>query len=457
MDLSLRQQDLRDRLIRVRQFSEQLCQPLEPEDCVVQPITDVSPPKWHLAHVTWFFEQFMLLPQGHEPFHPKYTYLFNSYYESVGDRTARPLRGFMTRPTLKEILAYRHHCDRALLKLLEKAQGSEVLDLLELGIHHEQQHQELLLTDIKYILGLNPLFPTYRTDLKGSVEHADLVPQEIDSGLQKQSHPPFNYIPIEPGLYDVGDRGDRFCFDNELGRHPVYLPGAEVADRLVTNGDYLAFIEDGGYQQFHHWLADGWDWVNRTGAIAPLYWHYLEGQWFEFTLGGLRSLNLTAPVSHICYYEADAYARWAGHRLPTEFEWEVAVRLQGKGARSRDRGQNPDNPVSDDAILSEVTSESAGFVDGDALQPMPPQPGDRQWFGQVWQWTASAYLPYPGFRQAAGAVGEYNGKFMADQWVLRGASCATARSHARLTYRNFFQSPKQWQFTGLRLARSRPA
>jgi ergothioneine biosynthesis protein EgtB len=453
MDLSPRQSTLRDRLIRVRQFSEQLCQPLEPEDCVVQPIADVSPPKWHLAHVTWFFEQFLLLPQGQAEFHPQYTYLFNSYYESVGDRTARPLRGFMTRPTLREILAYRHHCDRGLLTLLERPQNPEILDLLELGIHHEQQHQELLLTDIKYILGLNPLLPVYRADLNA-------ISNNLNSNgnlIPKNAVQPPDYISLEPGLYDVGFRGDGFCFDNELGRHSVYLQGAAVADRLVTNGEYLAFIEDGGYQQFHHWLADGWDWVNRTGAIAPLYWHRRDGQWFEFTLGGLRSLDLTAPVSHICYYEADAYARWAGQRLPTEFEWEVAVRQQAKGARSRDRTQKPEIPTSDQEILSEVTSKTAGFVDGDTLQPQPPQPGDRQWFGQVWQWTTSAYLPYPGFRQAAGAVGEYNGKFMADQWVLRGASCATARSHARLTYRNFFQSPKQGQFTGLRLARSRTA
>lgn len=451
MDLSPRQRALRDRLMQVRHFSERLCQPLEPEDCVVQPIADVSPPKWHLAHVTWFFEQFILRPQGYPEFHPQYTYLFNSYYESVGDRTARPLRGFMTRPTLKEILAYRHHCHQGLLRLLETPQHPEILDLLELGIHHEQQHQELLLTDIKYILGMNPLFPVYRSDLTGIQKDLNAV----DDSNHSHAIQPLDYLPIEPGLYGVGDRGDGFCFDNELGHHSVYLQGAELGDRLVTNGEYLAFIEEGGYRQFHHWLADGWDWVNRTGAIAPLYWHFLDGQWFEFTLGGLRSLNLAAPVSHICYYEADAYARWAGQRLPTEFEWEVAVRLQAKGQPSQGRGEGDEGPL-DNWLLGESMTSATGFVDSDALQPQPPQPGDLQWFGQVWQWTASAYLPYPGFRQAAGAVGEYNGKFMADQWVLRGASCATARSHARLTYRNFFQSSKQWQFTGLRLARSRP-
>lgn len=408
---------LKLRYKEVRAKTEAICNPLSAEDYVVQPVEEVSPPKWHLGHTTWFFETFILaeyLP-GYHIFHEQFSFLFNSYYESVGERVIRTNRGNITRPGIDEVLKYRAHVDEAMEKLLALEMSSEVQQLLELGLQHEQQHQELLLYDIKYILGHNPVFPAY-----------------LDKPVS-QSHKPkkAKFLPIEEGLYRIGHNKEGFCFDNELGVHQVFIHDCQIMDRLVTNGEYLEFIEDGGYQYFGHWLSDAWAWVNEYQIKAPEYWHNVEGQWMAYNLkGGLQPLDLHAPVTHISYYEANAYAKWKGMRLPTEFEWEVASWKYG-------------------AITAKTN-----FVESENFQPIAQQAENNQLYGDVWEWTESAYLPYPYYEAPAGAVGEYNGKFMVNQMVLRGGSCATQESHIRNTYRNFFHPHLRWMFSGLRLAQT---
>lgn len=415
-------QELRLDYQSIRKQSVEICEPLEAEDYVVQPIMDVSPPKWHLGHVTWFFENFVLIPhlKAYQPFDLKLNYFFNSYYESQGPRILRSKRGNITRPGLSVILEYRRHVDGHMVKLLEQFGDEQVpkelFDLIILGLQHEQQHQELLVTDIKYILGNNPLFPVFR--------------EKTDDGsgyeMSKAS-----FLPVEEGVYEIGYTGKGFCFDNELAVHKVFLHEFEIMDRLVTNGEYLEFMQDGGYDSFEYWLSDGWDWVNQQEVKAPVYWFEKEGQWWYFTMNGLRPIDPDAPVTHISYYEADAYAQWKGLRLPTEFEWEVAAKKYA-----------PDIP------------QDSNFVETNHYHPTARRHDkDYQFLGNAWEWTSSAYLAYPNYPRLKGALGEYNGKFMVNQMVLRGGSCATPRSHIRHSYRNFFHADKRWQFTGVRLAR----
>ncbi|MGB3200135.1 MAG: ergothioneine biosynthesis protein EgtB [Nodosilinea sp.] len=400
----------------VRSLSEMLCEPLEIEDYGLQAMADISPPKWHLAHTTWFFETFLLQPylDGYVDFHPGYGYLFNSYYEAIGDRHPRPQRGLLSRPTVSEVYQYRAHVDAAMAKLLAH-QGSHpaVQELVALGLHHEQQHQELLLTDLKYNLAINPLHPAYRQDV-AVVECACPTPLE--------------FVEFAGGLHTIGHQAQGFAFDNEGPTHKVYLQDFALANRLITNGEYLEFMADGGYQTAVHWLAEGWAMVQSEGWQAPLYWEQRDGQWWIFTLGGLQPVNLLEPVCHLSYFEADAFATWRGCRLPTEAEWEVAA------------AQFP---------------RQGNLLEADHLHPQPVANTDslNQLYGDVWEWTQSAYLPYPGFRPAPGAVGEYNGKFMCNQMVLRGGSCVTPPGHIRSSYRNFFPPSARWQFSGLRLAK----
>lgn len=374
----------------IRNHSVEICRPLEIEDYVVQPIIDVSPPKWHLGHTTWFFETFILLPNfpGYEVYDPQYNFVFNSYYETIGARVIRTDRGNLSRPSVADVYRYRDYVDENMNEFLKSGYLTKSLEsLLELGLNHEQQHQELLLTDIKYILGHNPLFPAYTVE-----EEASKI--ETDTS---------EFISFSEGVYEIGFEGEGFCFDNELRRHKVYLNDFKIASRLVTNGEYLEFIEAKAYEDFRYWHAEGWDWVKQNEAKSPLYWHFINGKWMNYTLNGLQEIKPDEPLCHINFFEASAFASWKGLRLPTEAEWEVA---------------------------------SQHF----------------NW-GQRWEWTNSAYLPYPGFKKEAGAVGEYNGKFMVNQTVLRGASVATPKGHSRNTYRNFFPTNLQWQFTGIRLAK----
>ena len=411
--------DLTLRYREVRNLTEALAAPLGPEDQTVQTMPDVSPTKWHRAHTTWFFETFLLEAHvaGYEPFDPAYGYLFNSYYEAVGARHPRAERGHLTRPTVADVAAYRRAVDGAMTAALDSGALDRVADLVVLGLHHEQQHQELLLMDIKHVLSVNPLRPAY-------VER-DLGPAG--------PVPPLGWIDRPGGVTTVGDPGAGFAFDNERPRHDVLLAPHRLADRLVTNGEWLAFIDDGGYRRPELWLSDGWATVGAQGWRAPLHWLPVDDGWHEHTLSGTAPVDPARPVVHVSHYEADAYARWAGARLPTEQEWEAAV------------AGSPAAPPSFDPRFVTAGPHPRPVADDD--------PGPlRQAFGEVWQWTSSPYVGYPGFHPAAGAVGEYNGKFMSGQMVLRGSSCATPPGHARSTYRNFFPPAARWAFSGLRLA-----
>jgi ergothioneine biosynthesis protein EgtB len=401
----------------VRGQTEALCQGLAAEDYVVQPMPDVSPTKWHLAHTSWFFETFVLQPHGpgYRPLDPAYAYLFNSYYTQAGERHCRAQRGYLSRPTVAEVYAYRRYVDEHLLALLGGADRAtlEVLrPLLEIGLHHEQQHQELLVTDIKHVFSVNPLRPVYRE------QPAETHP----------APPPLEWAAFPEGVYWIGHDGDGFAYDNEGPRHRVFLEAFQLASRLVTCGEYLAFMEDGGYARPELWLSAGWATVQENEWTEPFYWERRDGEWWTFTLSGMRRVDPNEPVAHLSYFEADAYARWAGARLPAEAEWEVASTRAALGG---------------------------SFVESLRFHPAPPAGGGAltQMFGDVWEWTRSQYSPYPGYQPAPGALGEYNGKFMCNQFVLRGGSCATPRSHIRRSYRNFFPPEACWQFTGVRLAK----
>ena len=373
---------------KVRQRTESICAPLEKEDYAIQPTEDVSPPKWHLGHTTWFFEQFILVQyvEDYQVFNKEFSFIFNSYYETLGERILRTDRGNLSRPTVDEVYAYRKYVDEIVEQHLPALSCDEIENILTIGLNHEEQHQELLITDIKYILGHNPLLPPY-----GYFKaHSPIEENE-------------EWVQMKRGQYDIGFKGDTFCYDNELNPHTVFIEEYAIRNTLVSNQEYLAFVENGGYQKFDLWHSEGWDWVQKNENKSPMYWHKLNGKWNHYTLEGLQELDLNAPVTHINYFEAFAFAQWAGHRLPTEFEWEAANQ-------------------------------------------------QFKW-GQRWEWTESAYLPYPGYKKPDGALGEYNGKFMVNQKVLRGASVATSPSHSRSTYRNFFQPHLRWQYTGIRLAK----
>jgi ergothioneine biosynthesis protein EgtB len=377
-----------NRYQEIRKTTESICEPLETEDYVAQPISDVSPPKWHLAHTTWFFETFLLkeFSKNYREFHPQYAFLFNSYYVGAGERMLRPNRGNMTRPTVEEIYQYRKYVDVAVGELLSHIITDEMKNILEIGFNHEQQHQELLFYDIKYILGHNPLFPAYD---KGFEEYF----------IEDWEH---DWVHINKGNYKIGFEGKGFSFDNEHNFHEVHLEGAKISNKLVTNGEYAEFIEAKGYENHEFWHSDARAWLEETGISSPLYWHKMDGKWHYYTLAGLKPINKDAPLMHISFYEAYAFAEWKGMRLPTEFEWETAANLFDWGKR--------------------------------------------------WEHTGSAYLPYPGYTKPAGAIGEYNGKFMVNQMVMRGSSRATSLNHSRKTYRNFFHPHLQWHFSGIRLA-----
>ncbi len=399
----------------MRETSLGICAPLSVEDHSLQPIPDASPAKWHLAHTTWFFETFLLGAQnGYYPFHPAFRNLFNSYYNAVGDRPLRALRHTLSRPGLDEVHAYRSYVDDAIVHMLTTEPAPELVALITLGINHEQQHQELIVTDVKNGLWTNPLRPALRSTQESRNARGSSVPARQWSSFPE-------------GIYSVGFAGEGFAFDNETPRHNVYLEGFRLASRLVTNGDYLDFMRDDAYGTANLWLSDGWDCVCNNQWSAPLYWEQRDGDWWHYTVEGMRPVDLSEPVCHVSYYEADAFARWAGARLPTEFEWEVAARS---------------------------CRVAGNLLESGLLHPRAAEVSEplSQMFGDVWEWTASAYVPYPGFKPAAGAVGEYNGKFMCNQMVLRGGSCATPLSHVRATYRNFFPPHVRWQFMGLRLA-----
>ena len=410
--------ELSARYPAVRAATERLALGLSAEDCAIQSMPDASPVKWHLAHTTWFFETFVLEPglEGYRAFDPAYRYLFNSYYNAVGDRHPRLERGLLSRPVLDEVLAYRRHVDDAMERLFSGAPGARAMaELIELGTHHEQQHQELILTDLKHLLSRNPLRPAYQKPWP-------LTPVRP----RKRA-----WIAHQAGLVETGYAGPGFCFDNELPRHRSWLEAFRIAADPVTHGDFVEFIEDAGYRRPELWLSAGWDAVNARGWQAPAYWERRDGSWHTFTLHGMVPVDPHTPVCHVSFYEADAYARWASARLPSETEWEVASRQ---------------------------ASLEGNFLENGALHPLAlredvPAGKPAQMFGDVWEWTRSDYAPYPGFRTAEGAVGEYNGKFMSGQFVLRGGSCATPANHIRASYRNFFPPEARWQFSGVRLAR----
>ncbi len=411
--------ELMRRYRHVRNFSKRICETLEPEDYVIQSMPEASPTKWHLAHTSWFFETFVLKQffPDYRSTHPQYAFLFNSYYNAVGPFYSRPHRGLLSRPTVKEVFHYRADVDLLVPELIEAADEqllAQLEPIMTLGLHHEQQHQELMLTDIKNVFWQNPLRPSFR-------RRDPKRPSEL---------PPMNWLPFEEGLRGVGHDGAGFSYDNEGPRHRAFVQSFELASRLVTNAEFLAFIEDGGYQRPELWLSLGWNTVKERGWNAPLYWEQRVGKWHYMTLAGMAELVPEEPVCHVSLFEADAYARWSGARLPTEEEWETAASglpLEGN------------------------------FVESDLFHvaPLAPPASARkpgQMFGDVWEWTRSSYSPYPGYSAVAGALGEYNGKFMCNQYVLRGGSCATSQSHIRRTYRNFFPPDARWQFNGIRLA-----
>lgn len=411
---------------RIRAATEAICAPLHKEDYMVQSMPDVSPPKWHIAHVSWFFEAFILKPflSAYQTLDPAYDHLFNSYYVTHGTPFPRPERGMISRPTVDDVYRYRAHVDRAMEALLSdppQEHLQEILRRLELGLPHEQQHQELLLMDIKHILAQNPLCPAYRNDLAPTPAHdvAALGWHAYPAGVRYIGH---------------DETKEGFAYDNEMGRHRQFVEAFQIADRPVTNGEFLAFMQAGGYDKPEHWLSDGWATVEAEGWQAPLYWVERDGVWHHYTLGGLVPVDMSAPVCHVSFFEADAYAQWAGARLPTEAEWET---------------------VAHDAAIQGNFGQG-NFVEQDHLQPVAaPQPAEvpGQMFGDVWEWTGSAYRPYPGFRKLPGSLGEYNGKFMSGQMVLRGGCCATPADHIRATYRNFFPPHARWAFSGFRLAK----
>ncbi|HSJ31490.1 MAG TPA: ergothioneine biosynthesis protein EgtB [Longimicrobiales bacterium] len=406
------------RYMEVRGQTELLCEPLATEDFVVQSMADVSPTKWHLAHTSWFFETFILKPHlpDYREIDPRYAFLFNSYYMQAGERHCRAQRGYISRPTVAEVFDYRHHVDEAMLRLIDGVDGGAVAGLLELGLNHEQQHQELMLTDIKHVFSVNPLRPVYRP--RTAEPSRDALAAE--------------WVAFEGGLHEIGHAGSGFSYDNESPRHRVYVEPFRLASRLVTIGEYLEFMEDGGYRRPELWLSMGWAAVQENDWSEPFYWEERDGEWWLFTLNGMRRVEPHEPVCHVSYFEADAFARWRGARLPTEAEWEIAAALTAGDAANR-----------------------GNFVEDGAYHPLAAGAGTaglQQMFGDVWEWTQSQYSPYPGYRPAPGAIGEYNGKFMCNQFVLRGGSCATPRSHIRTTYRNFFPPEATWQFSGLRLA-----
>jgi ergothioneine biosynthesis protein EgtB len=418
--------DIRPALLQryrtVRQTTEAPAAPLSPEDQQVQSMEDASPTKWHLAHVSWFFETFVLRPyaESYAVFDDTFAYLFNSYYEAAGPRHARPQRGMLTRPSLSRIMAYRAHVDGAIAAFLETAQGNgtgEALERIELGLNHEQQHQELILMDIKHMLSCNPFLFTY------SDSHPNV----------KSNAPALAWSDVEGGIHSVGHDGEGFAFDNEGPRHEVLLQDFQLGSRLTTNREYREFMEDGGYQRPEFWHMDGWAKVNREGWEAPLYWSRRDGDWRVFTLSGERDVDMDAPVCHVSFYEASAYAAWAGKRLPLETEWETAADLNGMRSDA-----DTDGNLLSSGHLHPIAARDTG--------------NPTQMIGDVWEWTASPYTPYPKFRVSAGAIGEYNGKFMVNQMVLRGGSCATPVGHIRHTYRNFFYPHQRWMFSGIRLA-----
>ena len=406
---------LLEKYLAVRQTSMHLCAPLSIEDHSLQPMPDASPAKWHLAHTTWFFETFVLseYAEDYRPFQGEFRNLFNSYYNAVGDRPLRALRHVLSRPGLGEVHAYRDYTDEAMVHLLSNQAAPAALDLVLLGMNHEQQHQELIVTDVKNGLWTNPLRPAYRAAREGATATQPISQLE--------------WRAFGGGIYTVGFQGTGFKFDNEGPPHDVYLTPFRLASRLTTNADYLDFMSDGAYRRAELWLSDGWDCVRNNQWNAPLYWEQRDGQWWHYTVEGMKPVAINEPVCHVSYYEADAFARWAGGRLVTEFEWEVAGRS---------------------------CAVAGNLLETGALHPRTAEPHEHpaQMFGDVWEWTGSAYLPYPNFKPAAGAVGEYNGKFMCNQIVLRGGSCATPQSHIRASYRNFFPPHARWQFTGIRLA-----
>ena len=411
-----------ERYQSVRRFTEQLCEPLTTEDYIIQSMPDVSPTKWHIAHTSWFFETFILseaYPEYRSP-NPQYGYLFNSYYVAAGQRHCRPKRGLLSRPTVQDVYDYRAHVDQHMLALLDVLDGAALqrwAPIVEIGLHHEQQHQELMLTDLKHNLSINPLRPAYR-DLEDDTFHINA--------------PALRWIRFPEGVHSIGYDGNGFSYDNESPRHRVFVEPFELASRLITNGEYLNFIADGGYQRPELWLLMGWNMVQQEGWDSPLYWERYDDGWWMMTLAGMQPINEAAPVCHINYYEADAFARWSGARLPTEAEWEIAA---------------------------DQVSIQGNFVETSQLHPVPLVDEEinnapSQMFGDVWEWTQSHYSPYPGYQPAPGAIGEYNGKFMANQFVLRGGSCVTSVEHIRPTYRNFLHADASWQFSGIRLAKT---